>query len=149
MNRLPTIPEYFTKYIDSSIDLRETHVVPCPLHNEKSGKSFSYSPDKNIWRCFGSCHTGGDVIKLHQMFRHLNSYEDAEVSLRRMYDVPKIFNLEKPQTPDIDEEKVKFAAAYAKAVAAAKTVDDWLELDYIMSNAEITYKDLEVLVCHN
>jgi len=33
----------------------------CPFHDDKT-PSFSVTPDKGLWRCFGSCDAGGDVI---------------------------------------------------------------------------------------
>ena len=33
----------------------------CPFHEDKT-PSFSVTPDKGLWRCFGACDAGGDVI---------------------------------------------------------------------------------------
>jgi DNA primase catalytic core len=33
----------------------------CPFHDDKT-PSFSLTPDKGLWRCFGACDAGGDVI---------------------------------------------------------------------------------------
>ena len=46
----------------------------CPFHNEKTG-SFSVSPDKQIFYCFG-CHAGGDAITFVRMAENLD-YVDA------------------------------------------------------------------------
>jgi DNA primase catalytic core len=37
------------------------HVGRCPFHDDHT-PSLSVSPGKNLWRCFGACDTGGDVI---------------------------------------------------------------------------------------
>lgn len=42
-----------------------TFKARCPLHQE-STPSFYVWTDKDTWRCFGACATGGDVIKLTQ-----------------------------------------------------------------------------------
>ena len=33
----------------------------CPFHDDKT-PSFVVTPDKGLWRCFGACDAGGDVI---------------------------------------------------------------------------------------
>lgn len=44
------------------IKLNKNNKAICPFHREKT-PSFSVSPDKQIWKCFG-CNDGGDVICL-------------------------------------------------------------------------------------
>lgn len=36
----------------------------CPIHGEQRGQSFSIDTKKQLWRCFGKCGIGGDVITL-------------------------------------------------------------------------------------
>lgn len=36
----------------------------CPIHDEEE-PSFSYSEKRDIWTCFGECHTSGKMCKLH------------------------------------------------------------------------------------
>ena len=52
----------------------------CPFHGEKT-PSFSVSPDKGIYYCFG-CHKGGSVINFEMEIEGL-SYPDAVRALAK------------------------------------------------------------------
>lgn len=45
----------------------------CPFHNERA-PSFTVTPDKQIFHCFG-CNTGGDVIRFLMLKENLTFYE--------------------------------------------------------------------------
>lgn len=50
--------------------------APCPFHDEKSA-SFTVSPKKQIYHCFG-CGVSGDAIKFVQEYKRLSFSEAAE-----------------------------------------------------------------------
>lgn len=136
-----TIPEYFKLYINSNLDLTDYTVddlgrryrpglICCPFHKEDT-PSFSYDAKRGMWRCFGRCHTGGDVIRLHQVNRHLASYTEAMNSLA------DILHIKRTEV-DFHEPVYTFNPLIAKlnslrtqAESYAKSIDDWIELDYI------------------
>ena len=145
-----TIPEYFKAYVDKSVDLTVTKNIPCPFHNEKEGKSFTYSPDKQVWRCWGACHMGGDVIRLHQLNYHLKSYQDAKVSLYNLLGLQDELKPSfEPRKVKINPEYNKRHAIYAKACSLAKTPEQWLELDYIMSKVPYDIEELKTFISVN
>ncbi|MDP7628793.1 MAG: DNA primase, partial [SAR202 cluster bacterium] len=43
----------------------------CPFHNEKT-PSFVVNPERQSWRCFGACATGGDVISFVMQWEKLD-----------------------------------------------------------------------------
>ena len=131
-NSLISIPEYFTRFIDPSIDLNRTPKICCPFHEEDT-PSFSYSAEKGVWRCFGACKTGGDVIAMHQKNYKLRTRREAEDSLYKLLGISTKERFRRVEPGKADEKAVAFRAAYAKANMVAKTVEDWDELDYIMS----------------
>ena len=143
--RRPTIPEYYRDFIDKNVDLTESPKQCCPFHQEDT-PSFSYSADKNVWRCFGGCHTGGDVVDLHRINYHLNSREEALKSLNAIYGVIERVELKSVNNNLVDEDKIESNTAYAKALILADRPERWLELDYVMSKYPVSTIELNELV---
>ena len=52
------------------IDTQGQKMICCPLHGEKTPSFSIYNEGKN-WTCFGECNTGGDGIKLVQLYKAL------------------------------------------------------------------------------
>lgn len=66
----------------------------CPFHSEKTA-SFTVSPSKGIYYCFG-CHESGDVISFLAKIEHISQYESAQELISR-------YNIEIPE--DLKENK--------------------------------------------
>lgn len=60
----------------------------CPFHHENT-PSFTVSPHKNIFYCFG-CHVTGDVINFIEKIEHLTALEAAQYLAQRYHlEIPK------------------------------------------------------------
>jgi hypothetical protein len=145
LDRLPTIPEYYKERVDPNVDLETEPYQPCPFHNETTGKSLSYSKQLGIFRCFGKCHCGGDVIDMHRLNYRLKSREEAKRSLYSLYNISfeDTISFEKEEV-EVDEKDVHRRRAYSLSLKLAQTPDDWIELDYILSKVPYDVKELEV-----
>lgn len=63
----------------------------CPLHGEKT-PSFSVSPDKQLFYCFG-CHAGGTVIQFLMAMERLTFYEAVQqLATRANMELPNEIN---------------------------------------------------------
>lgn len=142
---LISIPEYYRRYINSKVDLTETPKVCCPFHEEDT-PSFSYSVSRGVWRCFGACHKGGDVIALHQANFHLRTREEAEKSLYKLLGIKKEIPIPTVSKVEVDPREVEEHVRKAKAIAIAQTPEQWLELDYIMSMCKYNDKQLDEFI---
>ncbi|PJF24245.1 MAG: DNA primase, partial [Phototrophicales bacterium] len=54
------IVEYIQRFVPIKKSGR-TYKACCPFHSE-STPSFHVDPDRQSWRCFGACATGGDIF---------------------------------------------------------------------------------------
>lgn len=145
--RLPTIPEYYSDYIDKKVDLYKEPKQCCPFHKEDT-PSFSFSAEKNVWRCFGGCKVGGGVIELHQKNYKLKSKEEALKSLNTLYGVMDRRSKTKLVEAEIfiNEEVVERERLINKAIVNAITIERWLELDYVMSKYPVENAELSELL---
>lgn len=136
LTKMISIPDYWHDYVNPNVDLRANPKQPCPFHHEEHGQSFSYKEGENYFSCFGACHViGGDVVSMHMLNYKIKDFDKAEESLARLYNIKleaEELKFEKEET-HVSERDVRFRVAYAQACKLAKTPDDWIVLDYIMS----------------
>ncbi len=82
----------------------------CPLHGEKT-PSFSVSPDKQLFYCFG-CHAGGTVIQFVMDMERLTFYEAVQQLANRV-------GMELPN--EINDREMQRQRAYKKRIIEANT----------------------------
>ena len=84
----------------------------CPFHNEKT-PSFTVSPDKQIYHCFG-CHAGGNAYKFLMEYKNISFVESVQELAENLG-----IKLEENSAPNT-EEKSEFEELYEINVMAAK-----------------------------
>ncbi len=95
----------------------------CPFHNEKT-PSFTVSPSKGIYKCFG-CAKGGNVVNFIMDHEHL-AYPEALKYLARKYHIEVD---EKEETPEEikqknERESLLILSGYAQKYFSRTLIDD-------------------------
>jgi DNA primase len=88
----------------------------CPYHSEKT-PSFSVSPEKNFYHCFG-CKKGGDAIKLVAELKSV-SFVEAVSYLAERFGVELKFEGHSPEEERMAEQRAARRRSAYKALAAA------------------------------
>lgn len=105
------------QYVQQYVPLRRAgrlYKAPCPFHQEKT-PSFVVDPDRQSWRCFGACATGGDIFGF-AMRQHGWSFPEALEELAKRAGVEL-----KPQTAEqkVQNETVERLRGLLKIAAQA------------------------------
>jgi len=133
---MPLYPEYLIREVADKNDIRDvisqyvnlkkagnSYVGLCPFHNEKTA-SFSVSPQKGIFHCFG-CGEGGNVIHFLMKIENMPFVEAVE----------KLAQRAGISLPKIDEKESK------RHALAARQRDILYEIN--MQAAEFFYSNLK------
>ncbi len=103
----------------------------CPFHQEKT-PSFVVSPDRQLWRCFGSCGIGGDAIAFFMKYENLTFIEALK-------DLCQRYGIEMAQIPIED----KMAQHKQRLILANQSAAEFYH--YILTQSPIGRLALEYL----
>ena len=101
----------------------------CPFHNEKT-PSFTVSPEKQIYHCFG-CHAGGNAYRFLMEYKNISFVESVQELAENLG-----IKIEQDAAPN-SEEKSEFEELYEINIVAAKYFSNNLLKN---SNGEIARK---------
>ncbi|WP_035451984.1 DNA primase [Alicyclobacillus herbarius] len=141
------IPDSFVEEIRRRVDIVDvisehvqlrrsgrSFVGLCPFHNERT-PSFSVSPDRQLYHCFG-CGAGGTVIRFVMDMEGLD-FQEAVVALARRANLPLPFEPDSSET--VSSQKNRREAMYQAHDLAAKLYN------YILMNTSAGVQALSYL----
>src|SRR5512145_1147571 len=84
----------------------------CPFHNEKT-PSFTVSPAKNIYKCFG-CGKGGNPVNFVMEQEKISYYEALKYLAKRYHiEIVETHQTEEDQQQKTDRESMLIVSEYA------------------------------------
>ncbi len=77
------IVEVVSSYVPALKRAGRNYSAPCPFHTERT-PSFVVVPERQSWRCFGACATGGDVLSFVMRMEKLDFSETLKLLAGRV-----------------------------------------------------------------
>ncbi len=107
-----------TEVVQEFVSLKRrgvNYLGSCPFHNEKTA-SFTVSPAKNIFKCFG-CGKGGNSVHFIMEHEHMTYYESLKY-LAKKYNIEVVETVQKEEDVQIknDRESMMVLSTYAQRV---------------------------------
>jgi DNA primase len=106
---------------------------PCPFHTEKDA-SFTVSPDKGIFYCFG-CHVSGDVIGFVARKENLPQIEAAQLLIER-YNLVIPANITHAHGATLTTQQRDERERY---FSLCKTVSEWMHAALCADKSALSY----------
>ncbi len=92
------------QYISKTVPLKRAGSgrwkAPCPFHHEKT-PSFLVDENRQTWRCFGACATGGDIFNYVMKQNGWSFHEALEALARSTPTMPSHIGNAKASEPKI------------------------------------------------
>ena len=76
------IVEVVSSYVPTLQRAGRNYKAPCPFHSERT-PSFVVFPERQSWRCFGACATGGDVLSFVMGMENLDFSDTLKLLAQR------------------------------------------------------------------
>ena len=77
------IVEVVSTYVPALKRAGRNYSAPCPFHTERT-PSFFVVPERQSWRCFGACATGGDILSFVMRMEKLDFSETLKLLAGRV-----------------------------------------------------------------
>lgn len=77
------IVEVVSGYVPALKRAGRNYSAPCPFHTERT-PSFYVVPERQSWRCFGACATGGDILSFVMRMEKLDFSETLKLLAGRV-----------------------------------------------------------------
>jgi DNA primase len=109
----------------------------CPIHQGTNPRQFSVCLSKNIWRCFGSCNTGGNVLDFISMMEGGLSIRDSALLLKNL-----LMDSKEDVQDETPQEDSKFEQTKNDPEPVIETKDEVNEEDTVNPPLNFTLKSL-------
>jgi len=94
------------EYIGSVIEIKKVGAsfkACCPFHSEDT-PSFSISPSKQIWRCFGGCG-GGDILDFIEKYNKVSNVDAINILRRYTNNEIPVYNQHQKPQPTYEHQQ--------------------------------------------